>query len=343
MSREIEPIELKARIALIESLGVAERNTATARLKIKTQDNKRLLLLRRRGFGSTDFATYTDLAGSMILDLGETLELLQSLKKGSIAQPELSPETDSDGWYQDEFGAWVCELHAKSMNNRTYQQWVDGYIIQQITDHSDYADPICDARVAGFQSAEEQAKYELAVEAQSDWEGTIAVEIEQEIEEELPAAQSTASKYLSGDAVSNWPSYSQDWNASILLKDLSAALQELAQNTNIISRPVEFNRMSGKTNQLTHTIDQMGEVTVEQNLIDEMLAAGWVTDLSHTALAGQEGRPTVITTPFILISEDVLAAAKAGVDFQQEEVATAVRFGDKEPSLTVSIGSNVFY
>lgn len=147
---------------------LAERVSAAVRLITTTENQERVLFLRKRGFGS-ETATYTDLAGALMMPRSSLRGLLQTLPEGIVPNPLCAQQKE---WYQAETGE-VERVVKNDSQIKIVTEWVNGYQIQQVNIDTESNREECDVRVLGFGDLKAQAQFETAVEMSGRWNETL--------------------------------------------------------------------------------------------------------------------------------------------------------------------------
>ncbi len=310
---------------------LAQRNSAGVRLIIESESGDRLLLVRKRGLGG-EKATFTDLAGALIIDRTVLRNILRELHPGSVPTPGTGLDT---GWLSDSQGVITFQLKHDDVEV-VLQEWVNGYIIQNIVIDQMSRSEECDARVYGFQDYHSQALYEVMIETEVDWQSTLTTEIHQELGIELDVLKAKAGKMLSNSASSNWPdSYQRE------ISHLRSVLQNLLEDASPAISFIPTCRISGKTQEKTHGVDIAVRVVITDDVIQLLREKGYVTDLSMEEIAGSVPILPVLT-PMIIVRQGELNSCAQWLVSDEEDISTAVRFGDTSESAIVALSSQLF-
>ncbi|CAN5195747.1 hypothetical protein BH09PAT2_BH09PAT2_05030 [soil metagenome] len=226
--------QIQDREDLIESIGVAERNSMTAKLElIGLIGDKEMRLFFPRKRGMEKRVVYMDLAGAAMFPTEQSaIDLLTSLPTGMEEQQES---------YKDN-GVWV-----------------NGYVLEKIEGAE------VDARVRGFATSNAQSEYEVKAAQLIDFENTMQVEIDQELREEWSVVGNKAQSYFGDeDLPRSWQE-----TPDVLRKELSSADMSVVDRV----VPAKRNRLSGRGDNptVTHTVIAAKQIVISESTIRSLI------------------------------------------------------------------------
>ena len=312
---------------------LAERVSAAARLITTTENQERVLFLRKRGFGG-DTATYTDLAGALMMPRSSLRGLLQTLPEGIVPDPLCAQEKE---WYQAETSE-VERVVKNDSQIKIITEWVNGYQIQQVSIDIESNKEECDVRVLGFGDLRAQAQFETAVEMSGRWNETLMLEIDQELDDEIVELVRRGGKLLSSATATRWHK----------ARSAELALLRVMTSHSIVSaKPtitfVPYCRISGKTGEKTHSLDAQITTRLSSTVVDTLLQSGIAHKLSFEELIGDSPSQPAITSPVLVVpNRDLVLFGRSVGLAASEDVCTQSLFGDSDRSAQLCLSSQLF-